>query len=485
PRSLLFGGRRRASRPHAPEHAVMLDPMMVERRRDMQDDERVDDVLQGEMRRLGEMRQALALGDQARHVEEPEEAERIAAGSDGEVTAHRHQHEHQIEEPVAEAGEPRLNRRHARRPGRRRIGGPPGEAQDNQREDRQADRLMDGEEQILGRSGAEIEHRPGEGNGRDDQEGDGPMEEPGERAVLRGAVGTHALSASRGSEYEPIGFPAYSKFVKNFGEAGPSPSPSRNPARCATVRGMTAPDAQIRAAEIVLPGAALEATLDFFAGLGFRVETIFPADAPSVAVIAGHGLRLRLERGGDEIGAAGTIRLLCRAPDAVAGGARVLTAPNGTRIEIVDADAPVAVPALHPRFVLARMGDDAAWSAGRAGMAYRDLIPDRLGGRFIASHIAIRDGGAVPDYVHFHKVRFQMIFCRKGWVRVVYEDQGEPFVLAPGDCVVQPPQIRHRVLENSPGLEVIEIGCPALHETFADHAMSLPNAVIDRARDFG
>jgi len=248
---------------------------------------------------------------------------------------------------------------------------------------------------------------------------------------------------------------------------------------------MTAPDAQIRTAEIVLPGAPLEATLDFFAGLGFRVETIFPADAPSVAVIAGHGLRLRLERGGDEIGAAGTIRLLCRAPDAVAGGVRVLTAPNGTRIEIVDADAPVAVPPLRPRFVLARMGDDAAWSAGRAGMAYRDLIPDRLGGRFIASHIAIRDGGAVPDYVHFHKVRFQMIFCRKGWVRVVYEDQGEPFVLAPGDCVVQPPQIRHRVLESSPGLDVIEIGCPALHETFADHAMSLPNAVIDRARDFG
>jgi mannose-6-phosphate isomerase-like protein (cupin superfamily) len=248
---------------------------------------------------------------------------------------------------------------------------------------------------------------------------------------------------------------------------------------------MTAPDAQIRAAEIVLPGAPLEATLDFFAALGFRVETIFPADAPAVAVIAGHGLRLRLERGGDDVGAAGTIRLLCRAPDAVAGGARVLTAPNGTRVEIVEADAPVAVPALQPRFVLARMDDDSAWSAGRAGMAYRDLIPDRLGGRFIASHIAIRDGGAVPDYVHFHKVRFQMIFCRKGWVRVVYEDQGEPFVLAPGDCVVQPPQIRHRVLESSPGLEVIEIGCPALHETVADHAMSLPNGAIDRARDFG
>jgi mannose-6-phosphate isomerase-like protein (cupin superfamily) len=240
----------------------------------------------------------------------------------------------------------------------------------------------------------------------------------------------------------------------------------------------------IVAAEIVLPCAELDATIGFFAGLGFRVETIFPADAPAVAVIAGHGLRLRLERGDDGPWAAGTIRLRCGAPDAVAGGARVLTAPNGTRIEIVDADAPVVVPALQPRFAISRLADEAAWSAGRAGMAYRDLIPDRLGGRFIASHIAIRDGGAVPDYVHFHKVRFQMIFCRKGWVRVVYEDQGEPFVLAPGDCVVQPPQIRHRVLESSPGLEVVEIGCPALHETFADHAMILPSARIDRERDF-
>jgi hypothetical protein len=44
-----------------------------------------------------------------------------------------------------------------------------------------------------------------------------------------------------------------------------------------------------------------------------------------------------------------------------------------------------------------------------------------------------------------------------------------------GDMVLQPPGIRHRVLESSPGLEVVEISCPALHETFADHEMELPN----------
>ena len=115
-------------------------------------------------------------------------------------------------------------------------------------------------------------------------------------------------------------------------------------------------------------------------------------------------------------------------------------------------------------------------------MQYRDLIPTRLSGRFVASHICIPEGGSVPDYVHYHRVRFQMIFCKAGWVRVVYEDQGSPFVMSAGDCVLQPPEIRHRVLEASPGLEVIEISCPALHETVADYVLTLPSdrLVLDR-----
>ena len=118
-------------------------------------------------------------------------------------------------------------------------------------------------------------------------------------------------------------------------------------------------------------------------------------------------------------------------------------------------------------------------------MLYRDLIPSRLGGRYIASHITIPEGGPVADWVHFHRIAFQMIYVRRGWVRVVYEDQGEPFVMEAGDLVLQPPEIRHRVLESSPGLEVVEITCPALHETFADHDMSLPNGRVDRHRHFG
>jgi quercetin dioxygenase-like cupin family protein len=127
---------------------------------------------------------------------------------------------------------------------------------------------------------------------------------------------------------------------------------------------------------------------------------------------------------------------------------------------------------------------EARWEVGRAEMLYRDLIPDREGGRIIASHIRIPRGGEVPDYVHFHRVRFQLIYCWRGWVRVVYQDQGPPFVLEPGDCVLQPPAIRHRVLECSPGLEVIEVASPAHHETSADPDLALPTASLRPERDF-
>ena len=128
-----------------------------------------------------------------------------------------------------------------------------------------------------------------------------------------------------------------------------------------------------------------------------------------MAVVSGHGVRLRLERKGS--GSPGTLRLLCKNPATFADGATELTAPNGTRIELVAANPPLVLPPEQQSFVCNRISDDSQWQVGRAGMQYRDLIPDRQGGRFIASHIRIPNGGPVPDYTHFHKIRFQMIYC--------------------------------------------------------------------------
>jgi len=191
---------------------------------------------------------------------------------------------------------------------------------------------------------------------------------------------------------------------------------------------------------------ALNPALDRLRAGGARLDIIYPADEPHTAILTHEGRRIRL-----------TSR-----PDAP---------PPSTDL-----------PDFRPEFVVTRAGT--ASGEGRAGMVYRDLIPGRLGGRYIASHIMIAEGGPVADWVHFHNIAVQLICVRRGWVRVVYEDQGAPFVMAAGDLVLQPPGIRHRVLESAAGLEVVEITCPALHETFADHELALPNGDAGSTRDF-
>lgn len=198
-----------------------------------------------------------------------------------------------------------------------------------------------------------------------------------------------------------------------------------------------------------------------------------PADSPVLADISGHGISIRLAKS-ENAASNVVLRLLCnyklreKFPD------HIFLAPGGIRIELAEHPAPIILPPAVQEFVVGPGADDNAWSEGRAGMLYRDLIPGKVGGRFIASHIRIPNGGETADYVHYHRVRFQMIYCISGWARVVYEDQGPPFIMNAGDCILQPPGIRHRVLETSAGLEVIEIGCPAIHETFTDHDIQLP-----------
>jgi quercetin dioxygenase-like cupin family protein len=222
----------------------------------------------------------------------------------------------------------------------------------------------------------------------------------------------------------------------------------------------------VQSAEVVVPCSSLDEAMAFYVDrLGMRLDAIHPADAPATAVVSGHGIRLRLDTTASGRGP-GRLRLLVDTASAT------ITAPDGTVIDLVAVES--TLPDLVPQLVVA-LASVGEWGVGRAEMRYRDLIPGRLGGRFIASNIAIPHAGPVPDYVHHHRVRFQMIFVRRGWVRVVYEGQGEPFVMHEGDCVLQPPHIRHRVLENSDAFEVVEVSSPAAHETFIDHDMVLPS----------
>jgi quercetin dioxygenase-like cupin family protein len=234
-------------------------------------------------------------------------------------------------------------------------------------------------------------------------------------------------------------------------------------------------------AEVCLPSTALTADIGFFTKtLRMRMDSIYPADDPTVVVFSGHGLRVRLDQ--NQIGDAGHLRILT--DDVGFADAQQFTSPGGTTVEIDALTPPLHMPVTDHAFVVRRLADQAPWVIGRAGMHYRDLIPNRLGGSIIASHIRIPDGGPVPDMVHFHKVGFQLIYCYRGWVDVLYEDQGGPIRLRAGDCFIQPPEIRHRVLEASSGIEVIEIGVPAEHVTEIEHEMTLPTPDLRPEREW-
>ena len=99
----------------------------------------------------------------------------------------------------------------------------------------------------------------------------------------------------------------------------------------------------------------LDATIERYKADGYRLDMIFPADDPRQA---------RLSCGGDRV-------LLVRSPG--------FSRPNADR------KPPEG-------------GTPTEWIRGRAGMEYRDLIPDRVGGKAIASHIRLVEDGPVSAF---------------------------------------------------------------------------------------
>ncbi|MBL4651381.1 MAG: cupin domain-containing protein [Flavobacteriales bacterium] len=235
-------------------------------------------------------------------------------------------------------------------------------------------------------------------------------------------------------------------------------------------------------AQILVSSGNLTADMDFLIDIGFRLDNIFPDDSLEVAVMSGHGINIRLDKNSELPPV--TINILSDNPAQFPNGKTEFLAPNGTQFIVLPKLYEVVMPQTQHTFEVRQLRDNDPWIIGRAGMLYRDLIPNRLGGSIMASHIRIPNGGPVPDMVHYHTIGFQLIFCYRGWVKLVYEDQGEPFILEAGDCVTQPPEIRHRVLEASDNLEVIEIGVPAVHMTTIDHDMELPTREYHPDREF-
>jgi quercetin dioxygenase-like cupin family protein len=111
---------------------------------------------------------------------------------------------------------------------------------------------------------------------------------------------------------------------------------------------------------------------------------------------------------------------------------------------------------------------DASWAQGmRKFFEYRDLgIKSGTDGDYVAQVIRA-NGEKEHDQIHewhIHECRFQMVYILKGWATFEYAGVGVR-TLRQGDCINQVPMIRHREIECSDDLEILEIVSPADFKT--------------------
>ena len=110
------------------------------------------------------------------------------------------------------------------------------------------------------------------------------------------------------------------------------------------------------------------------------------------------------------------------------------------------------------------LASEAKWTPGlREIFEYRDLgIKDATDGDYVA-HLIRHNGKKTKDEVqqwHVHDCTFQFVYVMNGWATFEYEGQGVR-TIRKGDCILQKPMIKHREIDCSEDLEMLEIVPPA------------------------
>jgi hypothetical protein len=98
---------------------------------------------------------------------------------------------------------------------------------------------------------------------------------------------------------------------------------------------------------------------------------------------------------------------------------------------------------------------------------YRDLGIREATNGMVVAHVIRFVPPCRPEEVsklHYHDVDFQMIYVLRGSITTELEGQG-PITMRAGSCWLQPPRIKHAVLDYSDDCEVLEIVLPADFET--------------------
>jgi len=120
------------------------------------------------------------------------------------------------------------------------------------------------------------------------------------------------------------------------------------------------------------------------------------------------------------------------------------------------------------RFSVTHLGKSKFEKRGlRDYFEYRDLgIKRATRGKLIAHVIRARPGKAPHGEWHVHDCDAQFVYVLRGWVRFEYEGLGEVLMKA-GTCFYQPSRIRHREIEHSRDVEMLEIVAPATFRTYS------------------
>ena len=126
-------------------------------------------------------------------------------------------------------------------------------------------------------------------------------------------------------------------------------------------------------------------------------------------------------------------------------------------------------PAKRPRkqtFVANHLVEGAFEEGLRSYAKYRDLGIAKATGGLAQVHVIKMIGPCIPEVVskrHYHDVDFQMIYVLKGWMKGEYDGKVE--TMREGSCWLQPPRIKHTVLDYSDDCELLEIILPADFDT--------------------
>ncbi|WP_315831716.1 cupin domain-containing protein [Bradyrhizobium prioriisuperbiae] len=119
------------------------------------------------------------------------------------------------------------------------------------------------------------------------------------------------------------------------------------------------------------------------------------------------------------------------------------------------------------RFVVSHHRDEDFATGLRAYAQYRDLGIAAATQGLAQAHVIRLIGPCNPEEVsklHYHDVEFQMVYVLKGWVKAQFDGEGV-VEMREGSCWIQPPQIRHMILDYADNSELLEIILPAEFET--------------------